>query len=157
MRNERTEEADPRGGLSGPGASPSTAARIAAILATAGTMLALDLTWIGLAARGLYSAALGPLLRPEAFWPAAALFYLFYVAVTVSYAVLPAEGPLPAARRGAALGLVAYTTYELTNWALLKDWPAWIVPIDIAWGILLTAASSLAGKLVQRRVQGAAR
>lgn len=129
---------------------------ILATLATAGTMLVLDLTWLGVVARGLYGSALGPLKRPEAYVPAAVLFYLFYVGVTVSYAVLRAEGPLSAARRGAALGLVVYVSYELTNWAVLRDWPAWIVPIDIAWGVVLTAVSALAGKAAARRVEGAA-
>ena len=126
----------------------------AATLATASTMLVLDLVWLGAVARGLYTSALGPLMRPEAYWPAAALFYAFYVAVIVTWAVLGTEGPRAAARRGAALGLVAYTTYELTNWAVLRDWPAWIVPIDVAWGVVLTAVAALAGKLAQRSLQG---
>ena len=116
-------------------------------------MLVLDLAWLGGVARGLYVAALGPRMRPEAFWPAAALFYAFYVAVIVAWAVLGTQSPQAAARRGAALGFVAYTTYELTNWAVLRDWPAWIVPVDVAWGVILTAVAALAGKLAQRIVR----
>ena len=92
-------------------------------------------------------------MRPEAFWPAAALFYAFYVTVIVVWAVLDTASVQAAARRGAALGFVAYSTYELTNWAVLRDWPAWIVPVDIAWGIVLTAVAALAGKLAQRQVE----
>ena len=126
----------------------------AATLATAAAMLVLDLAWLGIVARGLYASALGHLMRPEAFWPAALLFYAFYVAVIVSWAVLGTEGPRAAARRGAALGFVAYTTYELTNWAVLRDWPAWIVPVDVAWGIVLTAVAALAGKVAQGTLRG---
>ncbi|MCC6128828.1 MAG: DUF2177 family protein [Acidobacteria bacterium] len=125
-------------------------AAVVATLATAATMLLLDLAWLGVVARGLYTAALGPLMRPEAYWPAAALFYAFYVAVIVAWAVFGADGLAGAARRGAGLGFVAYTTYELTNWAVLRDWPAWIVPVDIAWGIALTAVAALAGKFGER-------
>lgn len=125
-----------------------------ATLATAATMLVLDLAWLGLIARSLYVSALGPLMRPEAYWPAAALFYAFYVAVIVTWAVLGTESPQGAARRGAGLGFVAYATYELTNWAVLRDWPAWIVPVDIAWGVVLTAVAALAGKLAQESVRG---
>ena len=57
-----------------------------------------------------------------------------------------------AARRGAALGLVAYGTYELTNWAVLRDWPALLVPIDIGWGVVLTAMAAFVGKLVYVKV-----
>ncbi len=126
----------------------------AAILATAATMLVLDLAWLGIVARGLYASALGHLMRPEALWPAALFFYVFYVSVIAAWAVFGTTGPVAAARRGAGLGFVAYTTYELTNWAVLRDWPAWIVPIDIAWGVALTAVSALAGKLTQRAVGG---
>ena len=126
---------------------------VTATLATAAAMLVLDLAWLGVVARGLYLSALGPLMRPEAFWPAAALFYAFYVTVIVVWAVLDTASVQAAARRGAALGFVAYSTYELTNWAVLRDWPAWIVPVDIAWGIVLTAVAALAGKLAQRQVE----
>ena len=85
--------------------------------------------------------------------PATALFYAFYVGVIVTWAVLGTDGPMAAARRGAALGFVAYTTYDLTNWAVLRDWPAWIVPVDITWGVVLTAVAALAGKLAQRGLQ----
>jgi uncharacterized membrane protein len=129
-------------------------AAAAAILASAATMLVLDLLWLGVVARGLYTSALGPLMRPEAFWPAAILFYVFYVSVIVAWAVFGTGTPADAARRGAGLGFVAYATYELTNWAVLRDWPAWIVPVDIAWGVALTALAALAGKLAQRALQG---
>lgn len=139
------------------GFGSGVASTAAATLATAATMLVLDLAWLGVVARGLYDSALGPLRRPEVLWPAALLFYAFYVAVTVAWAVLGGSGPRHASRRGAGLGLVAYATYELTNWAVLRDWPAWIVPVDIAWGVALTAVAALAGKLAQERVAGAPR
>lgn len=126
----------------------------AAVLAAAAAMLVLDLAWLGVVARGLYVSALGPLMRPEAYWPAAALFYAFYVAVIVTWAVLGTEHPRAAALRGAGLGFVAYATYELTNWAVLRDWPAWIVPVDIAWGVVLTAVVALTGKLAEQSVRG---
>jgi uncharacterized membrane protein len=113
---------------------------------TATTLLLLDLIWLGVVARTLYDSALGPLKRPVAYWPAAALFYALYVAATVIHAELGATGLRDAARRGAGLGLVAYGTYELTNWAVLRDWPSVLVLPDIAWGIALTAVSAVAGR-----------
>ena len=124
---------------------------LATIAATAGTMVCLDLAWLGLVARPFYDSSLGELKRSTVLWPAAALFYVFYVGATVILAVLGAASPGSAAKRGAILGLVAYATYELTNWAVLKGWPARLVPIDIGWGIVLTAAAAWAGKLVQAR------
>lgn len=68
-----------------------------AVLATAVTMLVLDLAWLGIVARGVYASALGHLMRPQALWPAALLFYVFYVSVTSSTARGPARS-----RRAAA-------------------------------------------------------
>jgi uncharacterized membrane protein len=110
-------------------------------------MLVLDLAWLGVVARGLYDSLLGPLRRPEVYWPAAALFYAIYITAILAYAVVGASGTMSALRRGAALGFVTYSTYELTNWAVIRDWPAALVPIDLAWGVVLTAVAGLAGKL----------
>lgn len=125
-----------------------------ATAATAATMLVLDLTWLGVVARGLYDSSLAPLKRADVFLPAAGLFYALYVAAVVTFAVVDTACRTAAARRGAALGLVAYGTYELTNWAVLRDWPALIVPIDIGWGVVLTTLASLAGKLTYDHLHG---
>lgn len=94
------------------------------------------------------------LLRPDAYLPAAALFYAFYVAVTVGWAVLGAASKGDAARRGAGLGFVAYATYDLTNWAVIRDWPALLVPVDLAWGVVLTTLAALAGRTAHEAVRG---
>jgi uncharacterized membrane protein len=124
----------------------------AATAATAAAMLALDLLWLGILVEDFYDTSLGSLKRPDVYWPAAALFYSFYVAAIVVHAVRGAATPAAAARRGAALGLVAYGTYELTNWAVLRDWPARLVPVDLAWGIGLTAVAGFVGKWVFDKV-----
>lgn len=116
-----------------------------AVAAVTVAMMALDLAWLGVVARGLYDAQLRDLKRSEVFWPAALLFYALYVGAIVSWAVAGAASRAHAARRGAGLGLVAYGTYELTNWAVLRDWPAMLVPVDLAWGVALTAVAALAG------------
>ena len=135
--------------------APRRLAAIAiATAATTATLLVLDLTWLGVVARDLYESSLGPLKRSDVFLPAAGLFYALYVAAIVTVAVLGATGPVAAARRGAALGLVAYGTYELTNWAVLRNWPALLVPIDIGWGVVLTAVAGIVGKLVFDSLHG---
>lgn len=134
------------------GRARSALAIAAAATVAATTMLALDLAWLGVVARGLYDSSLGPLKRPEVFWPAAALFYAVYIGAVVVHAVIGASGPSSALWRGAALGLVTYATYDLTNWAVLKGWPAMLVPVDVAWGVALTSVVALAGKLAHTRV-----
>jgi uncharacterized membrane protein len=124
----------------------------AAVAATAVTMLALDLLWLGVVAQKFYAEALGPLERDQPLLPAAALFYAMYLAAIVFHAVLPAHTVMEAGRRGAGLGFVAYATYELTNWAVLRGWPARLVPVDLAWGVVLTGAAAAAGYWANQRV-----
>ncbi len=123
--------------------------------ATAAATLTLDVTWLGVVAGGLYDSALGPVKRSSVFFPAAALFYALYVAVVVRYAVDGASSLVDAGRRGATLGFVVYASYELTNWAVLSGWPAFLVPLDVGWGVVLTAAAAVAGKFVQKQLQRA--
>jgi uncharacterized membrane protein len=119
------------------------------LIATALTMIVLDLVWLGGIARSLYQDALGHLMRPQAYWPAALVFYLGYVLAVWTVAVKGRQ-PGEAGRRGAAMGAYAYGVYELTNWAVLRDWPAWIVPIDWLWGTVLTGLAGAAGGYARR-------
>ena len=74
-------------------------------------------------------------------------FYVLYVTAIMGYAVLPCRTVGRASLRGAALGLLAYGTYELTNWAVVTAWPAALVPVDMGWGVVLTGVSAAAGRL----------
>ncbi len=130
---------------------------VAAVVATALAMVVLDLAWLGVIARGLYDSSLAPLKRADVYLPAAALFYAFYIASIVHHAVLPAASAKQAFGRGAAMGLFAYATYDLTNWAVLRDWPALIVPVDILWGIGLTGVAAMAGRWAYGRLAGVER
>jgi uncharacterized membrane protein len=38
---------------------------------------------------------------------------------------------------GGLFGFFAYATYDLTNLAMIKDWPLVIVVVDILWGVCL--------------------
>jgi uncharacterized membrane protein len=40
--------------------------------------------------------------------------------------------------RAALFGLISYATYDLTNLATLKDWPALMNTVDMLWGTALT-------------------
>lgn len=123
---------------------------LGAVVAIAVATLGLDLLWLGVVARGMYDRHLGALRRPDVYWPAALLFYALYVAAIFFHAVQGARGLKDAALRGARMGLLAYGTYELTNWAVLRGWPAGLVAVDIAWGVVLTALAAVAGRLAHR-------
>jgi len=109
-------------------------------------MLLLDLTWLGVVAVDLYNREMGGLKRPDIVLPAALAFYVMYVVATVRHAVVDANDLVDAGRRGAGLGIVAYGTYEFTNWAVISNWPVNLVPVDLLWGIALTTIVSVAGR-----------
>lgn len=83
----------------------------------------------------------------------ALLFYLGYVAGIlwfVSVPALRAGDPVAALVGGIALGLLAYGTYEFTNYATLRDWSMEQVAIDTIWGGALTGFSAWAGVMIVR-------
>ena len=126
---------------------------IKAYVGTLIAFLAIDAVWLGVLSRGLYSRWIGHLMREEPLWPAAGVFYLMYVAGIVFFAVQPALGSgswKTAALHGAVLGFIAYATYDMTNYATLKDWPLAMVLVDLAWGTLLTGTAAVAGFLIAR-------
>jgi uncharacterized membrane protein len=104
----------------------------------------LDFLWLRWAGPNLYRPALGELLAP-AFRPLPALvFYFCYVGAIVWFAVRPGLelGAPHAVLNGALFGAIAYATYDLTNQATLKSWPATVTLVDIAWGAAATALAS---------------
>ncbi len=124
-----------------------------AAAATATTMLALDLLWLGVIAKDFYARQMGTLLRAEVQWLPALLFYALYVTAIVIFVVLPAAERKSlgwALGMGAFFGLAAYATYDLTSLALIRDFPLRVVLVDLAWGTALTAIVSGAGYLAAR-------
>ncbi len=106
---------------------------------------ALDLLWVGYLAHDTYRNSLGHLMSDSVRWGAVALFYPLYAAGVVYFAVRPgihAGSIATAAAHGAALGLLVYGTYDLTNLALLKGWTPGISAIDVVWGIFVTASAA---------------
>jgi len=125
---------------------------LAAYLGVLLTLTVLDALWLGVLATGMYRDGLGPLMRAQPAWTPALLFYLAYPAGVVALALQPWPADWRAAAgRSALLGLFGYATYGLTNLATLVGWPAWLVPIDIAWGVLITGSAGTVGWWASRR------
>jgi uncharacterized membrane protein len=118
---------------------------IASYLIVLATMGIFDFLWLGIMSKNFYKQHLGFLMAGKVNWGAAAAFYLLYAAGVTYFFVLPAiAGELSlgqAVLQAAIFGLIAYATYDLSNWATLKGWPAIVVFVDIAWGVLFTSAT----------------
>jgi uncharacterized membrane protein len=121
---------------------------IISYLLTTIVFFAVDMTWLGFIAKGLYKKYLGGFLSDKVNWPAAIIFYLLFIIGIFYFAILPAVEKNSLAKAiisGALFGFFTYATYDLTNLATLKDWPLPIVFIDIIWGAVLTGIVSTAG------------
>ena len=113
------------------------------------TMVAIDMLWLGVIAKSTYADAMGPLLSPNPnLWSAAAFYLLFPLGLLI-FAVLPQTDAtlMKAALMGALFGFFAYGTYDLTNLAVVKDWPVGLTFIDLGWGTLVSGVAASAGKL----------
>lgn len=123
--------------------------------ACVGTFFVLDIAWLGFIAKGFYQRQMGHLLAEQTRWGAAIAFYLIYVAAIVVLCVLPGiekQSVARAAALGAVFGLAAYAAFDLTSLALLKGFPGGVVPVDLAWGVVLTASVAAAGAWVGLRL-----
>lgn len=102
-----------------------------------------DSIWLGTMTTRLYRPALGDLIVEQVrYWPAA-LFYFGFPLGVVHFALMPAlrDGSGSSALvNGALIGLFAYATYDLTNYATLRPWTLTITLADLAYG---TAAVGL--------------
>lgn len=107
--------------------------------------LAIDLLWIGVVAKSFYAAQIGFLMRTDVNWVAAIVFYLLFIVGLVLFVIAPAvekSSWTHAILFGALFGLIAYSTYDLTNLATIKNWPLLVTIVDLTWGTVLAAAVS---------------
>lgn len=126
-----------------------------------GCLLILDLVWIGLIASNFYKSQTGHLLNMvegnmQVNIPAALATWAVIV-TGVQLFVFPRVGTsgslLLVVLWGAVFGAVVYAVYDLTNYALLKDWPLAVTLVDIAWGAVVCASTALAIGLANRALE----
>lgn len=100
----------------------------------------IDMVWLGWVAKKFYQNNIGHLMAEDVNWKPAFVFYLLYIIGIIFFAVLPAfekEDWQTALLYGVLYGFFTYATYDLTNWATLKDWSVKVVFVDIGWGMFL--------------------
>jgi len=120
---------------------------IVAYVVTLAIFAAIDITWLMTMGGQLYKQTLGDILAPQIRMAPAVAFYLLYPLGLVIFGVMPGlkSGSMATALLyGGLFGFFAYATYELTNFATLRNWTLGITLIDTAYG---AAASALAAAL----------
>lgn len=125
-------------------------------LITLGVFLLIDMIWLGVVAQTFYQSQIGYLLTKNPNVTAAGIFYLIYIAGLLYFVVLPALKSKKISMRhvagaGAFFGLVAYATYELTNYATITDWPFLLVIVDLLWGAVLSACTAAASFFIAKK------
>jgi uncharacterized membrane protein len=86
---------------------------------------------------------LGYVLAPSVRIGPALTFYALYPIGLVVFAISPAlkSGSLAiACALGALYGVLTYATYDLTNFATLRNWTLQLTVIDMLYGGLMSAA-----------------
>ncbi len=121
-------------------------------------VILMDAVWLGLLASQFYKSELGPLLRQhpdgslDPRWLPALLLYALIVLGLALFA-------LPRARAGAiggaalwsaVFGVIAYSVYDLTNYATMQGFPLKVVVVDMIWGGVICAAAGAAMHAVGR-------
>lgn len=117
-----------------------------AYIVTLIVFVAIDMVWLIWVARSTYAAELGDLIRKQPNIMAAVAFYLMFAAGLVFFAVMPglkAGSLIQGLALGAALGFVAYGTYDLTNLSVMNGFGFKIAMIDLVWGTCVSAITSV--------------
>jgi uncharacterized membrane protein len=106
----------------------------------------LDAIWLSNMTSSFYKPELGNLLLSKPNAIPAILFYIIYAVGILVFAVNPAlklKSPIKALVFGALLGLVAYSTYDLSNLATVNGFTNTVALVDILWGMTLTGSVSV--------------
>ena len=108
-------------------------------------LVAIDLVWLLGLAKNLYRDQMGDLMASEPKLIAGLAFYLIYALGVCIFVIVPAlskQSWIYALQYGALFGLFCYMTYDLTNLAVIRNFPTQLALIDIAWGSFVTAISA---------------
>jgi uncharacterized membrane protein len=132
---------------------------VAGYVAALVTFLAADMVWLGAMASRFYKPTLGDIAIPGVNLPPAIVFYAIYPIGLLIFAINPAlkNGSMTtAAVNGALFGFFSYATYDLSNYATLRNWTLQLTLIDVVWGTILGAVTSVVTFWVASKIFSAA-
>ncbi len=100
-----------------------------------------DLAFLNFFAKKFIEKEVSHLLAEKADLIAGIIFYFIFIFTLIHFVVMPAwksQNNTKLLLDAALFGLATYSTYELVNKALLKDWSIKLVLVDISWGVLVS-------------------
>jgi uncharacterized membrane protein len=114
-----------------------------------------DMAWLGVMTPRFYRPTLSNILLTGVNLPPALAFYGLYPIGLVVFAVNPA---LKSNSLGTALiygclfGFFTYSTYDLSNYATLRNWSLSLTIVDIAWGTVLAGFAAVVSFWISRLI-----
>ena len=90
------------------------------------TFLILDAIWLGFVARNFYAKYLALYLTENVIWLSAIIFYIIFNIGLLVFVILPSiekNSYSVLIIYSLLYGIVTFATYDLTNYATIKNWP----------------------------------
>jgi uncharacterized membrane protein len=115
----------------------------------------IDMVWLGIISKGFYKTHLGYIMADKVNWLPAIIFYLAFIIGVIIFAVIPGIEKSSLIRTlilAALFGFFTYATYDLSNFATIKNWPAIVVIVDIVWGICITTITGGVGFIIAKYI-----
>ncbi|MFO7819010.1 MAG: DUF2177 family protein [Halanaerobacter sp.] len=126
---------------------------VKAYLVAVFVFFSIDMLWLGVVAKRFYRQQLGFILKDSYNFSAAIVFYLFFISGLLFFVINRAVSLGSwkyALLTGMFFGFITYATYDMTNLATLQDWPLLVTVVDIIWGSLLCALTSVVSYFIIR-------
>jgi len=111
-----------------------------------GLLFVFDFIWLATTNKRFYQKELKGLMLEKIKYLPAIIFYLIYPLGIALFVVSPnttEHNLFNVGIMGAIFGFICYGTYDLTNLATIKNWSLKVTIVDLIWGSLLTAITSV--------------
>ena len=128
-------------------------------LITAVLFAGIDMAYLSTIGAKLFQKTLGDVMAPSMQVVPGVLFYLLIPIGIVYFVLMPAFATdrwTTALISGALFGFFAYATFDLTSFAIIRNWTTSLAVSDMAWGTVLTAGVSVLAFMIQRAIFGPA-
>ncbi|RAP34808.1 DUF2177 domain-containing protein [Candidatus Marinamargulisbacteria bacterium SCGC AG-439-L15] len=110
------------------------------------SILILESIWLGVIAKPFFQKELSFFLKPSFNLPPAILFYLLFtlgLTIFVSIPSINGNSLVKGLQLATLFGLCTYATFDLTCYALFKNFPLSVVFVDLFWGTTLCCLTTL--------------
>lgn len=117
-------------------------------------LIFIETVWMIMVENNFYSNFIGHLMSNDINWLSEIFLSILFTVALVYFVVDPAvrDDDIQKLLISAVLfGLIAYGTYDLTNFSMLREWPLSITVIDMLWGTCMTVLTSLISYFILKR------